>query len=397
MMPRMEVAMWGRLSSLPAGDEAHVAINAHLLSGQTGYRSAGVHQYIHHLLRYLGQADEGLRYTVLLGQGVLPPDGALPVLRSRWPTGRAAVRVVWEQVVQPWTLHQIGAHLVHGPVFVGPLFSPCPSVVTIHDLSFIRFPALFRPANRLYLTVLTRLAARRARRLIAVSAHTAEEATRLLGVPLARIDVVYHGVDPAFCPLPANEVAAFRQRRGLPERFVFFVGTLEPRKNLVRLVEAFARIRAGRVGLVLAGGKGWLYDELFASVEALGLHEEVIFPGYVVDDELPLWYNAATVLAYPSVYEGFGLPVLEAQACGTPVLTSNVSSLPEAAGDGALTVDPYDVEALAAGLHRLLADEPLRLQLRERGLAHARQFSWPRTAQETARVYRRAMAKGEGT
>jgi len=247
------------------------------------------------------------------------------------------------------------------------------------------------------LTVLTRLAARRARRLIAVSAHTAEEATRLLGVPLARIDVVYHGVDPAFCPLPANEVAAFRQRRGLPERFVLFVGTLEPRKNLVRLVEAFARIRAGRVGLVLAGGKGWLYDELFASVEALGLHEEVIFPGYVVDDELPLWYNAATVLAYPSVYEGFGLPVLEAQACGTPVLTSNVSSLPEAAGDGALTVDPYDVEALAAGLHRLLADEPLRLQLRERGLAHARQFSWPRTAQETARVYRRAMAKGEGT
>ena len=397
MMPRMEVATWGRLSSLPAGDEAHVAINAHLLSGQTGYRSAGVHQYIHHLLRYLGQADEGLRYTVLLGQGVLPPDGALPVLRSRWPTGRAAVRVVWEQAVQPWTLHQIGADLVHGPVFVGPLFSPCPSVVTIHDLSFIRFPALFRPANRLYLTVLTRLAARRARRLIAVSAHTAEEAARLLGVPLARIDVVYHGVDPAFCPLPASEVAAFRQRQGLPERFVLFVGTLEPRKNLVRLVEAFARIRAGRVGLVLAGGKGWLYDELFASVEALGLTKEVIFPGYVTNEELPLWYNAATALAYPSVYEGFGLPVLEAQACGTPVLTSNVSSLPEAAGDAALTVDPYDVEALAAGLHRLLADEPLRLQLRERGLAHARQFSWPRTAQETARVYRRAMAKGEGT
>ena len=421
----------------------HVAINAHLLSGRAWYRSAGVHQYIHHLLRYLGQrgadeADEAgadgpmypsatsggytdtytrLRYTVLLGEGVLPPDVAdggdeadeadeyireyiprLPVLRSRWPTSRATVRVVWEQVAQPWVLRRIGADLVHGPAFVGPVLASCPAVVTIHDLSFLRFPALFRPANRLYLAVLTRLSARRARRLIAVSAETASEVTRLLGVPAERIDVVYHGVDPMFRPLPAGEVAAFRQRRGLPERFVLFVGTLEPRKNLVRLVEAFARIRAGadrHIGarLVLAGGKGWLYDELFARVEALGLGEQVTFPGYVASDELPLWYNAATVLAYPSIYEGFGLPVLEAQACGTPVLTSNVSSLPEAAGEAALMVDPYDVEALAAGLHRLLVDEPLRHELRERGLAHAGQFSWPRAAQETARVYWRALCE----
>jgi glycosyltransferase involved in cell wall biosynthesis len=383
---------------LVAENGSHVVINAHLLSGRAWYRSAGVHQYIYHLMRHLGQADDRLRYTVLLGEGVPPPGVALTPLQSRWPTSRAAVRVVWEQLVQPWVLRRIGADLVHGPVFVGPLFAPCPVVVTIHDLSFIRFPALFRPANRLYLTVLTRLSARRARRLIAVSAHAAAESTQLLGVPPERIDVVYHGVDPSFRPLPADEVVAFRQRRGLPGRFMLFVGTLEPRKNLVRLVEAFARIYGricgndGRVRLVLAGGKGWLYDELFAKVEALGLGEAVIFPGYVMSDELPLWYNGAAVLAYPSVYEGFGLPVLEAQACGTPVLTSNVSSLPEAAGDAALMVDPYDVEALAAGLNRLLADESLRHDLRERGLAHAKQFSWPHTAQETARVYRRALA-----
>jgi len=375
-----------------AGNGSHVAINAHLLSGRVGYRSAGVHQYIYHLLCHLGQADGWLRYTVLLGEGAFSPDVALTSLRSRWPTSRAGVRVVWEQLVQPGALRRIEADLVHGPVFVGPLFASCPMVITIHDLSFIRFPALFRPANRLYLTVLTRLSARRARRLIAVSAHAAAETTQLLGVPPERVDVVYHGVDPAFRPLPADKVAAFRRRRGLPERLVLFVGTLEPRKNLVRLVEAFARVRDGRVGLVLAGGKGWLYDELFARVEALGLSEEVIFPGYVMSEELPLWYNGATVLAYPSVYEGFGLPVLEAQACGTPVLTSNVSSLPEAAGDVALMVDPYDVEALAAGLNRLLADDLLRRQLRERGLAHAKQFSWLHTAQETARVYRRALA-----
>jgi glycosyltransferase involved in cell wall biosynthesis len=280
---------------------------------------------------------------------------------------------------------------------VGPLFAHCPVVVTIHDLSFIRFPTLFRAANRLYLSVLTRLSARRAQRLIAVSIQTAKETTRLLGVPPERIDVVYHGVDPVFHPLPADEIAAFRQRRGLPERYVLFVGTLEPRKNLVRLVEAFARIRENQVKLVLAGGKGWLYDELFETVETLDLQEDVIFPGYVTTEELPLLYNAATIFCYPSVYEGFGFPVLEAQACGTPVLTSNISSLPEAAGDGALLVDPYDVDALAAGLHRLLHDESLRHQLQESGLAHAGRFSWMDTARETARVYRRALTEGGET
>ena len=372
---------------------SHVAINAHLVSGQAGYRSAGVHQYTYNLLRHLGRDDDGLRYTVLLGEGELPPGVTLPTLRSRWPTGRAAVRVAWEQLVQPWTLRRIGADLVHGPVFIAPVVASCPAVITIHDLSFIRFPALFRPTNRLYLTLMARLSARRARRVIAVSAHAAAETTQLLGVPPERIDVIYHGVDPVFRPLPDDEIAAFRQRQGVPDRFVLFLGTLEPRKNLIRLLEAFGRIYNGVVKLVLAGGKGWLYDELFARVENLGLGETVIFPGYVKGDDLPLWYNAATVVAYPSLYEGFGLPVLEAQACGTPVLTSNVSSLPEAAGDAALMVDPYDVEALATELNRLLTDASLRHELRERGLVHARQFSWPRTAQETARVYRRALGR----
>jgi len=306
---------------------------------------------------------------------------------------------MWEQLAQPWTLKQIRADLVHGPVFIGPLLTPCPVIVTIHDLSFIRFPTLFRPANRLYLKVMTQLSARRARRLIAVSAHTATEITRLLGIPPERIDIIYHGVEPAFRPLPTGEVEAFRQHQGLPERFVLFVGTLEPRKNLVRLVEAFAQFRRqeaasqGQVKLVLAGGRGWLYDRLFARVEALALDQDVLFPGYVPNDKLPLWYNAALALVYPSLYEGFGLPVLEALACGTPVLTSNASSLPEAAGYAALTVDPHDVEALAEGLNRLLTDEPLRDRLRTRGLAHARRFTWPHTARETARTYRRALAE----
>lgn len=376
---------------------AHIAINAHLLSGLAWYRSAGVHHYIAQLVRHLRQAGDGMRYTVLVGEGELPQDVPLASLRSRWPTSRAAVRVLWEQAAQPGVLRRLGADLVHGPVFVGPLLTRCPSVITIHDLSFIRFPALFRPANRLYLKVMTRLSARRARRLIAVSSYTAAETTELLGVPPGKIDVVYHGIDPAFRPLPAKEIDAFRQHKGLPGQFILFVGTLEPRKNLPRLVEAFARLRHDAVKLVLAGGKGWFTDPLFAKVESLGLGDRVVFPGYVASGELPLWYNAATLLAYPSLYEGFGLPVVEAQACGTPVLASRSSSLPEAAGDGALMVDPLDVDGLAAAMDRLVTEQSLRDDLRARGLSHASRFTWPNSARETARVYRRALLEGEAT
>ena len=371
--------------------DAHVAINAHLLSGQDSYRSAGVHQYIIHLLRHLTSVDHRLRFSTLLGGNALRPETGLELHRSRWNTGSPPARVVWEQVIQPGVLRGIAADLVHGPVFVGPLFAPCPMVITIHDLSFIRFPGFFRPANRLYLTLMTRLSARRARRLIAVSEHTATEAVRLLDVSREKIDVVYHGVDRAFRPLPPDEVSAFRRGRKLPEQFLLFVGTLEPRKNLIRLIEAFARIYDGRTRLVLVGGRGWLYEELFSKVEELGIQEAVVFAGYVRSEELPLWYNAAVAFAYPSSYEGFGMPVTEAQACGTPVLTSNCSSLPEAAGDAALLVDPQDVEAIATGLEQLLTDGVLRETLRERGQTHASGFDWSRTARETADVYVRAL------
>lgn len=374
----------------------HVAINAHLLSGDPSYRSAGVHQYIYHLLAHLPQA--GCRVTAFVGPraSVAQADG-LHYRLTRWPTHRPAVRVLWEQIAQGRALRAVGADLAHGPVFVGPLVSPCPVVVTVHDLSFLRYPHLFRPANRLYLRLFTRLSVHRARRVITVSAHAAEETVCLLGVAREKIRVVYHGVDPIFRPLPPDEVAAFRTRRGLPERFVLFVGTLEPRKNLVRLIEAFARSGADAdTALVLAGARGWYDEEIFATVERSGLSARVHFPGYVPNDELPLWYNAAEVFAYPSLYEGFGLPVLEAQACGTPVLTSSISALPEAAGDGALMVDPYNVEAIADGLRRLLTDPTLRETFRQRGLEHAARFSWPRTAAETVAVYQEAIAGGTG-
>jgi glycosyltransferase involved in cell wall biosynthesis len=194
-------------------------------------------------------------------------------------------------------------------------------------------------------------------------------------------------------------VAAFCREKGLPERFVLFLGTIEPRKNVTTLVDAFAALiaaearRAAGLQLVVAGGRGWLSDPVYARVEELGLQDRVRFAGYVPEQDKALWYNAASCFCYPSLYEGFGLPPLEAMACGSPVVTSNVSSLPEVVGDAALTVDPLDSAALCDALRRVLFDRRLKDELSALGAARARRFSWSEAARQTADVYRYA---GEG-
>ncbi len=375
-----------------------VTFNAHLLTGDASYRSAGISVYIANLLRSLSQQhapEDDLDYAVLMGEGRLPSDCEMRVIRAAWPTAHPAARIAWEQAILPDVLRRLGADLLHAPAFVGPLMAPCPQVITLHDLSFLRHPAFFKRANRLYLRTMTPLACRRAAAVIAVSEFTAREAVALLGVAPERVYVITHGVDPRFRPLPPEEVARFRAEQGLPERFILHMGTLEPRKNLVRLTQAFAQGAPADVHLVLAGGKGWLYEAIFAEVERLGVQDRVHFPGYVPAETQALWYNAADLFAYVSIYEGFGLPVLEALACGTPTLTSATTSLPEAGGDAALTVPPDDVEAIAEGLARLLADDALRADLRERGLAHAARFSWETTAQRTAALYRQLLGAME--
>jgi glycosyltransferase involved in cell wall biosynthesis len=376
----------------------HVGLNAHLLSRQTGYRRAGIHNYIQQIIRHLPASDDQLQFTVFADHVPVEqeeyPDG-LSWKTSRWPTGRPWARIAWEQLAQPWALRRVGVHLLHAMAFVCPLLASVPAVITIHDLSFLRFPEQFRPLNRLYLSTMTRHSCRRARRVIAVSQATADETVRLLGVPAERIDVVPNGVHHAHLhTLPARQVQAFRQAKGLPERFVLFLGTLEPRKNLTTLVQAFARTQAARQGvkLVIAGGKGWYYQEIFASVERFGLEDAVLFPGFVPDAELPLWYNTATVFVYPSLYEGFGLPLLEAMACGTPVIGADASCIPEVVGDAGLLIPPHDAAALADALECLLADADLRADLSQRGRALAAAYTWEAAANATVDSYRRALA-----
>jgi glycosyltransferase involved in cell wall biosynthesis len=280
--------------------------------------------------------------------------------------------------------------LLHSAAFVTPVLSPCPSVVTVYDLSFVYFPDRFPAWQRFYLQRQTARSCRQARRVITISESSRQDVHDFFGAPLAKIDVVRPGVDDVFQPLPAADVEAFCRNRGLG-RFILHVGTLQPRKNIPALIEAFARLPDPTLQLVLVGGKGWLFAEIFERVEALGVQERVRFIGYVPDEELPFWYNAADLLVFPSVYEGFGMPVVEAMACGTPVVAAESSSIPEAVGAAGLLFLPHDVAGLAERMAAVLNDAALSRSMRQKGLEQARQFSWERAGQETAAVYHRAL------
>ncbi|MBI4318695.1 MAG: glycosyltransferase family 4 protein [Chloroflexi bacterium] len=376
----------------------HIGINAHLLSFGTSYRGAGISRYIRSTvshLRHLAGDDE---YSVFLGDPNLPPEfspGARfrPVI-SRLPTARPVVRILWEQLILPLELISRDIDVLHSTGYVQPFACSRRSVVTVHDLSFELFPEAFNRANRLYLGAFTRFSVRRADRIIAVSENTKRDLVRLLGAEPEKIDVIYHGVETFFRPIDdAVLLDAFRREHQVPEHYILFVGTLEPRKNLKTLVAAFARLK--RAGfphkLVIGGAKGWRWGDVFATVEELGLAQEVVFIGYVDLARQPLWYNCADLFAYPSVYEGFGFPVLEAMACGTPVVTSRAASLPEVVGEAGQLVDPTDASAMAEAMVRVLVSPDLRQEMREKGLERASSFSWHEAARQTRDTYTRCL------
>jgi glycosyltransferase involved in cell wall biosynthesis len=255
----------------------------------------------------------------------------------------------------------------------------------------MRFPRAFNVANRVYLTAATRAAAKRARVVCTISQQTRRDIVRFLNVPAQRVVVTYPAADERFRVLSTDEVDAFRRARDLPEVFIFAVGTLEPRKNVVGLLEAYARLPGPRPPLLIGGGSGWRFSPIFDTVQRLGLQSQVTFRGFVDEDELPRWYNAARLFVFPSLYEGFGLPVLEAMACGTPVITSNAASLPEVVGDAAVLVRPDDVDGFANAMIRLVNDAALRAELCKRGLERAKIFSWEHAARELVELYREVL------
>ncbi len=375
-----------------------IGVNAHLLSFTPGYRRAGVSQYTEQIVRHLMAtvSNSGDTLTVFAGPDA-PPNGyvadEVAWRTSRLPTGHAPGRIVWEQFVAPFATAWAHLDVLLCPVNVVPLAGRVPSVVTVHDLAFLAHPEAFHVTKRRYLAAMTRLSVHRARHVIAVSSHTRDDLVRHFGVRPERVTVVPNAVDARFQPADDDHaITRFKAEHHLPDRFILFVGTLEPRKNLRRLIEAFASLANDETEttLVIVGASGWLTSDLAPLVSTHGLGERITFAGYVSDDDLPHWYRAATVFCYPSLYEGFGLPVLEAMACGTPVITSRTSSLPELTGDAAVLVDPTDVAELARALKTVLADESRRHTMSRTGLARASAYSWERTAAATLEVIRDA-------
>ncbi|MBI3401923.1 MAG: glycosyltransferase family 4 protein [Acidobacteria bacterium] len=354
----------------------------------------GIGTYIRNLLRQLARLDRDTEFVVLcrpedrLGLNVLGPN-------FRAVVETAGNYTIAEQVKIPLALKREGVTLFHAPHYVLPPLVGCRSVVTIHDCIHLMFPQYLPSRLALgYARTSIALAARRATRIITVSESSKRDILRFVDAPPGKIDVIHNAYDERFGVEPHDEdVLRVRERYQLQDPFILYAGNVKPHKNLERLIEAFHLVRKrglDHVKLVLIGDDISKYAALRRAVHQHQLHKYVRFLGYLPEDTLAALYRLAGVFVFPSLYEGFGLPPLEAMASGTPVVTSNVSSLPEVAGDAALLVDPYDPAAIADGIQRVLTDDALRDELRSKGLARAKQFSWNQSVRRIREIYSEA-------
>src|SRR5579883_1977561 len=314
--------------------------------------------------------------------------------RPLWLSQRT-LNVLWYKLGVPVPVDALtgAADVFHFPDFALPPVRRGATVVTVHDLSFLLVPECADQRLRLHLEKVVPLSVREADFVCADSENTRNELTTLLDVAPGRVEVVYGGVDHRFFPITdPSALEATRQKYGLSFPYIFYMGTIEPRKNLGRLLQAYTLFRQRfrfPHRLVIAGGLGWLYQEVLRDIDQLAAEQKVIFLGRVPDDDLPALYSLCDLFVFPSLYEGFGLPPLEAMACGRAVVCSNTSSLPEVVGDAGVLVSPYDVDGLAEAVAELLEDPARRAALGQRGIERARQFSWHEAARRTLAIYHR--------
>jgi glycosyltransferase involved in cell wall biosynthesis len=358
------------------------------------YSQAGIGQYILHLVNGLSRIDKENEYVLLQSRkdetNILNQTNFRRV--SLWTPSHHRL----ERRSLNVELMRLGLDVLHSPDFIPPHRPSCRSVITVHDLAFLLYPHFLTKESARYYGHIDQ-AVRWTDHIIAVSANTKRDTIQHLGVPEDKISVVYEAANPIFRPVDRAEAQAqVRARHGIDGPYILFVSTIEPRKNVPTLVQAVWKLRQSYkldIQLVLAGGKGWLFEDAFAIVEQLKMEQQVHFVGRVPSEDLLHLYNAAELLAHPAFYEGFGLPPLEAMACGLPVIVSNVASLPEVVGEAGLLIDPHDVDELVVAMWRVLNDRRLHQEMRAKGLSQAARFSWDRAARETLAIYRRAVKK----
>ncbi|HVG28345.1 MAG TPA: glycosyltransferase family 1 protein [Pyrinomonadaceae bacterium] len=370
----------------------HIGIDAHAV----GTGLAGNETYVTNLVEALAEVDAENRYTLYVTR-----PAAVERFAGRWPNFEVRRTLPHSPLVRvPLTL---SAELRRRPVdllhvqFTAPPFAPCPVVATIHDLSFEHLPDTFRRRSRAQLRLTVRRTARRAARIITSSEHSKRDIVETYRVAPGRVTVTHLSAAPHFRPVTdERELRRVRQLYGIRGDYILAVGSVQPRKNLARLVRAYSDLRRSRAQaklprLVVVGKLAWLYEETLRAVEECGVRADVTFTGYAPEGDLPALYSGALCFAYPSFFEGFGLPPLEAMRCGAPVLAGDRTSLPEVVGDAGLLVDPFDTAAISAALARLVDDGELRQELRGRGLARATRFDWRETARRTLEVYQQAI------
>ena len=306
-------------------------------------------------------------------------------------SGYRPLCLIWEQSILPMLLWQYKIDVLHSPHYTIPLFSPCRKVVTFHDMIFFLYPELHGLTKRIFFRTMMSMSSRRADEIITISENTARDVIALLPVKPEKVHAIPLAAGSNYRPMTdRSAIDRICDQHGLQNgEYILFVGALEPRKNIPVLLHSYQNLldRGIHKKLAVVGKKGWMFDEIFNTVQKLKMEDNVVFPGYVSEQDLPYLYNGACLFVYPSLYEGFGLPILEAMSCGIPVLTSNISSMPEIVGNSALLVDPRDPKQLAEVMEQVLTDNVLNDSLKERGVRRAAEFSWERTARETLQVY----------
>ncbi|HVS83826.1 MAG TPA: glycosyltransferase family 1 protein [Pyrinomonadaceae bacterium] len=371
----------------------HIAIDAHSVGAQL----AGNESYAVNLIEALAEVDQTNLYTLYVTK-----QAAIDRFANRWANFNVRQTLPHTPLVRiPLTL---SAELRHHPVdvlhvqYTAPPFAPCPVVTTIHDLSFEHLPETFKRRSRAQLRLTVRRTTRKAALILTLSEFSRRDIIETYAVDPERVIVTPAAAPPHFKPVADEaELKKIRETYGLSANYFLSLGSIQPRKNLTRLIEAFLWLRTARPAsrlpqLVIAGKRGWLDSEVFRAAQQDGLNESVKFVGYVPEDDLPALYSGAMCFVYPSYFEGFGLPVLEAMQCGAPVIAGNQTSLPEVAGDAALLFDPFDTRALGEGIARVIDHPEYRAELRGKGLKRAAEFSWIATARLTLKAYERAAA-----
>jgi len=355
-----------------------------------GRRAAGPETYEVNLVRSIAAMDRKNEYHLYCLSQEAAESFDLRQDNVSYHVLRPGVRWLSIPITLPIELYAHKVDLFHA-TFIPPPLSPVNYVLTLHDLTTFQNPEYYHPLIRWRLNRAISRGLQKARKIVCVSACVRDMVSEAFGVSMDRLSVVHHGVSDAFHPVPVNEARDLLQRDyGIRGRYLLFVGQMKARKNILRILEAFSQFRnetRSDTNLVLVGRRGHTSDGIAATITRLRLEKSVIELGHVKDEHLPSLYSAAEMLVFPSLFEGFGFPVIEAMACNTPVITSNVSALPEVAGGSAVLVDPLSVDDIASAIYRLHSDHRLRESLQQKGLARAKHFSWARTAQETIAAY----------